>query len=71
MFLFKSVRVDQSSFVSHKVFAIKVVLWKSLSGFFFQNSLMIRLNAIPIFFMTLMEIVDSRKVKVFFMPTKD
>ena len=71
VFLFESVRVDQSSFVSQKVFAIEVALWKSLSGFFLQNVLMVWLDGIPVLLMTLMEVVDGREVKILFMPAKN
>jgi hypothetical protein len=57
--------------MSQKMFAVQVAFRKGLFSFFFQYSLVIGLNGIPIFFVSFMEIVDGGKVQIFFMPTED
>lgn len=53
------------------MFAIQVIVRKSLFGFVFQDSLMIWLYSIPYFLFPFMQVIDSRQIKIFLMPTKN
>lgn len=53
------------------MFAVQITVRKGLLGLFLEDSLVIGLDGIPILFVSFVEIVDSRKVQIFFVPAED
>ena len=54
-----------------KVFTVEVALWKAFFCLLFQDLLMVRLDGIPVLFVTLMEVIDGREIQIFFMPAEN
>lgn len=70
VFLFQTIGIDESSFMSHVFRTLGKMLGKVVFGLLFQDIGLIGRNAIPKFRLSLMKVIDGFKIEIFLMPTE-